>query len=251
MSRIYLSKRAKDFIDAADDNGNIRNDRASLLYINAIDNACKITGLTTGAVYPFAGSDSNSRAINFLNPAEYSIEWHGTVNHSALGIQSDGSTGYGNTNFIPNNFGDNIYLGVYVTAQNNTQSTIRYIGTSNDASGAGGAYMNGTLSIRTGRANSSQTMSLSTTIRTGYSSIFRVSGTTYYSLNNQIGSTNTAVVKSTYPITILAVNSGSSGIQIMGMDTVGFAMIGYDITVNQNLYFQHLITAAQRAYRGV
>ncbi len=50
-------------------------------------------------LYPFMGGNAASNAINAKSPGTYNITWSGTVTHSATGVDFDGTTGYGNTNF--------------------------------------------------------------------------------------------------------------------------------------------------------
>lgn len=66
-----LSKYAKDFIDAADDSGNIRNNRTNLMYVAAIDAAVKQAGRDNfKAVYPFVGGTEFSCKFNFCDPRD-------------------------------------------------------------------------------------------------------------------------------------------------------------------------------------
>ena len=62
------------------------------------------------AIYPFASDGiSQTREFqhkwNLKDTTNYNITWGGTVNHDADGVMSDGSTGYGNTNFLYSNIG--------------------------------------------------------------------------------------------------------------------------------------------------
>ncbi len=49
------------------------------------------------AYYGFLGGTPNAHAINWKSPGTYNISWVGGMVHSSNGINSDGSTGYGNT----------------------------------------------------------------------------------------------------------------------------------------------------------
>lgn len=59
------------------------------------------------AIYPFVGGTAITHKFNLKDPrdldAAFRITFAGTVTHNANGITGDGSTGYGNTNFIPGN----------------------------------------------------------------------------------------------------------------------------------------------------
>jgi hypothetical protein len=122
MVVLDFSNRVSNFIDAADVSGNIKNSPDNLLYLNHIDSACKEAGMTTGAVYPFIGGNATSHSFNFLNPAQFRIDWLGEVTHNNLGVQGDGSTGYGDTNLKPNAIGNNVFLGTYINTNNASAS---------------------------------------------------------------------------------------------------------------------------------
>jgi len=49
------------------------------------------------ALYPFVGGTASSHAEN-LKSSSYTITWNGVVNHTSTGVESNGTTGYGNTN---------------------------------------------------------------------------------------------------------------------------------------------------------
>jgi hypothetical protein len=75
--------------------------------ITALNNlvlCLKSNGLWTSfdAIYPFVGGTSATCAVNLINPSNYLITWHGGMNFTGAGINSDGSTGYGDTGFNPN-----------------------------------------------------------------------------------------------------------------------------------------------------
>jgi hypothetical protein len=53
------------------------------------------------AIYPFVGGTSNTNSYNLKNTGSFQITWNGTVTFSANGVQSDGTTGYGATGFVP------------------------------------------------------------------------------------------------------------------------------------------------------
>ena len=105
MYLLDFSKRVSDFIDVADDNGNIRNSKLELQYLNQIDNACKKAEITVGAVYPIAGNGNNmeeSFSYNFLKPSEFKIDWVGSWIFNEFGAQPENINGnYANTHLIP------------------------------------------------------------------------------------------------------------------------------------------------------
>lgn len=55
-------------------------------------------------IYPIIGGTANSHAINLKNPNRFSVTWHGTLSHTAIGVQSTGGSGsndYGDTGYNP------------------------------------------------------------------------------------------------------------------------------------------------------
>lgn len=48
------------------------------------------------AVYPYYGGVADSHAINLFGP-KFTIAWNGSVTHGSNGVNSDGTTGYGET----------------------------------------------------------------------------------------------------------------------------------------------------------
>ncbi len=61
------------------------------------------------ALYPFLGGTASSHKWNAINPLDtdgaFRIVWNGTVTHSANGVQGNGTTGYGDTKFVPSTSG--------------------------------------------------------------------------------------------------------------------------------------------------
>ena len=98
-----------NFVDAADDNGNIKNDRDNLDYIKTLAGGIirydLINELSAGAVYPIIGGTAFSHKFNFMNPvdsdAAFRLSYFGGLNHSSDGILSNGTTGYMNTFINP------------------------------------------------------------------------------------------------------------------------------------------------------
>jgi len=71
------------------------------------------------AIYPYVGGSAFSHKWNLRDPrdldAAFRIVWNGSVTHDANGITPDGTTGYGDTKFVPNTSGtvNNSHLSVY------------------------------------------------------------------------------------------------------------------------------------------
>lgn len=73
------------------------------------------------ALYPFLGGTASSHKWNAINPvdsdAAFRIVWNGGVTHSANGVQGNGTTGYGDTKFVPSTSGFTTTsgsLGIYI-----------------------------------------------------------------------------------------------------------------------------------------
>lgn len=73
------------------------------------------------ALYPFLGGTASSHKWNAINPLDtdgaFRIVWNGTVTHSANGVQGNGTTGYGDTKFVPSTSGfttTNGSFGIYI-----------------------------------------------------------------------------------------------------------------------------------------
>jgi hypothetical protein len=53
------------------------------------------------ALYPFVGGTSNSNSYNLIDRNKYQITWSTGVTHNLSGITGNGTSGYGQTGFIP------------------------------------------------------------------------------------------------------------------------------------------------------
>lgn len=78
--------------------------------INAIDQlviSLKSAGLWSllDIIYPFVGGNPSTCSLNLKDGTKFPITWHGGMTFSSNGISSDGSTGYGDTGWIPNTNG--------------------------------------------------------------------------------------------------------------------------------------------------
>lgn len=103
---LTFSPRVKNFVDAADVGGNIKNNPQILQYLNQIDNACVKAGITSGAVYPMVGANATSHKYNFLDPRDLDEAFRLTFEgsgwlHSSTGAKPNGTTSYARTYLIP------------------------------------------------------------------------------------------------------------------------------------------------------
>lgn len=71
--------------------------------INNLVSKLKTDGVWTklDAIYPFCGGSSSAHAVNLKTPGTFNITWNGTVTHASTGVKGNGSTGYGDTGYIP------------------------------------------------------------------------------------------------------------------------------------------------------
>ena len=129
MILLNYSERASNYIDAADSLGNIRNNKGMLNYVRLCDDAVKNAGITTGAVYLFAGDEtgdlSHSHKFNFLDSRDsddaFRLTFHEGVSFTNNGLKGDGNTGYARTYYVPSERDENNSLVVYgVSTQNTT-----------------------------------------------------------------------------------------------------------------------------------
>ena len=86
------------------------------------------------ALYPLVWGTATANKWNLVNPldtdAAFRITWSGTVTHNATGVKSDGTTGYGDTHWIPSNETtiNDFAFGVYKTGTEANGTSRGYIG---------------------------------------------------------------------------------------------------------------------------
>ena len=78
-------------------------DQTQVLAIHYLAFQLKKEGLWSKmyAVYPIVGGNSTAHRYNLINTANYLITFSGAITHSANGMVSNGTTGYGLTGFVP------------------------------------------------------------------------------------------------------------------------------------------------------
>lgn len=59
------------------------------------------------ADYPYVGGNATAHGKNLRNPAAHLMTWHGGMIHDANGITGNGIDSYGQSDFTPNNLGQN------------------------------------------------------------------------------------------------------------------------------------------------
>ncbi|TZF84509.1 hypothetical protein FW774_05845 [Pedobacter sp. BS3] len=104
----FFDKDAINFIDAAglDNDANINGEgnytgKEARLYVDYMVKTLKACGAWDGikAIHPFMGGTDITCMYNLKDPRDaddaFRIVWKGTMNFNSIGIQSDGTTGYG------------------------------------------------------------------------------------------------------------------------------------------------------------
>lgn len=130
-----------NFIDFADINGNLKNNRDNLDYISALAGGIIKNDIYTqasiGSIYPIIGNHVDTHKVNFINPGVYTLTYEGTpgLAHSELGIKASTSNKYMNTHLSPSVFSEGLNLSFY--SNENQQSS------TNDCDiGVDGVYFN-------------------------------------------------------------------------------------------------------------
>lgn len=96
------------------------------------------------AIYPFVGGTATKHKFNLKDPrdldAAFRIVWSGTITHDANGITGDGTTGFGNTKFVPSTNAtlDDSHLSIYCRTVGINEARTEMGGLNSDASQAFG-----------------------------------------------------------------------------------------------------------------
>lgn len=128
-----------NFVDAADDNGNIKKDRDWLSMISALAGGIVrydlYNELSTGAVYPIFGDTAFSHKFNFMNPvdsnAAYRLTYlNGSFTHTALRIKrSTADARIIDTNILPSSFPSSLHLAIYSNENQQASTNDKDMGT--------------------------------------------------------------------------------------------------------------------------
>lgn len=111
--------------------------------VNYLVNQLKTNNLYAkfSVLYPFVGGSANSHKYNLINPldsdAGFRIVWAGSVTHDTNGIKSNGTNGYGNTNYNPFVAGvglTNLSIGLYRTGTEANGISRAFLGCSQGSS---------------------------------------------------------------------------------------------------------------------
>lgn len=73
-------------------------------------------------IYPFVGGSATPHTFN-LRSSSFQITWNGTLTHNSSGVKGNGTTGYGNTGYIPSagSMGqDNASFSCYINSADTT-----------------------------------------------------------------------------------------------------------------------------------
>ncbi len=190
------------------------------------------------AVYPFVGSSGNSTRWNLKSPfnqdTSYRIVWNGTMNYGSYGVQSNGSSGYGDTKFKPSDFisSSSGAMGVYIG--NNVDGPMIPIGESNQPQTLGWIIIPRSSNTAYGNAGIGYSSASSTnsiglwiiTVETPTSSTLRKDNAVYITLAN--GGSSTA-----RNIYISARNADGTA-NSFSTHKIGFAFFSSGLTANES-----------------
>lgn len=115
---------AQAFIDATGISG------TTATAINQLVLDLKSYGLWTklDAAYPLVGGTADSTKYNLMDPQDingaFRITWAGSITYASTGVTGDGSTGIGNTNYVPSTHlaTSNMHLSAYRRTTGNENS---------------------------------------------------------------------------------------------------------------------------------
>lgn len=210
------------------------------------------------AMYPMLGGVANSHAINAISPGTHDITWYGTITHNSVGVTGDGTTGYGDCNFITNSIPINLYSMTFYS-RTNSQRDEALAGATKDGDlytfnprGSVADFGRTFGSLRTGVANII-TPALGNS--SGAVAITRPSTAVMYSVRNgtQVGSFSQGLGSSLANINmyLLAVNNNGTAVAPSNRN-ISFASFGnLGGLTTQNNFQNELITYQTALARNV
>lgn len=93
---------------------------------NAIIGLCptlRSIGLSKFKVlYPIVGTTAIAQSFNLIDPSLFQITWVGSLTHDSTGVTGDGSTGYGDTGWIPSSLASNAEGGLFYYSRSSGDS---------------------------------------------------------------------------------------------------------------------------------
>ena len=215
--------------------------------VNTMVNELKNVGIWNkfNFIYPFVGGNANSHKFNLINPqdtdAAFRITYGGTVNHSANGIQGDGTSGYCNTHLTPSACGggqNDTHISLYCTVLPTARAGTDMGATTNQAVSALAMNLRNASNVFNTGVNNATFGGVANTTG-GFFLITRTLSTEYRRYKNTTESTavQTSATVSTTKMAICAWNNNGT-FQNFQDRTYGFASAGFGLTAaeNNNLY---------------
>ena len=248
-------------------------DTSSRNYLKAIENAGVVPSVTQNAAsnflvtsekaigsyslmtaqYPFIGGTGATHVFNLNNPnglaSGFTLQFWGTVNHSANGIQSDGTTGYADTkiNANVNLTYNNTHLSHYsnIASVNENRGDIGVYGTTIDdrlllTHNYGGSYFSDLYTYLTGR------VAVASDTKTGLLIGTRTSSTSHNLFKNGvlIGSSSQTVggVLPSRNIFLMAINGVGGSIGDLSNRPTQYVSIGLGFTNSISIQQSRAVT---------
>jgi len=118
-SQTIYDSNAQAFFDAAGITNSTQKSAVNQLVLDLKSNSL---WSKMYVIYPFVGGTSTTTKYNLVDPTTYTITWNGGITFSTTGVQSNGTSGYGNTGWNPKTFNSltaitaSLSLSVYSTS---------------------------------------------------------------------------------------------------------------------------------------
>jgi hypothetical protein len=202
------------------------------------------------AIYPLVGGTSSTHLVNLKNPGTHNITWNGSVTHNSNGITSDGSTGYGNTNWNISTHGANNDEHMSVYLRTDADDATRVYGASSGGSGTLMRKNGGNYATKC-QETTERTNAVSNSL--GYFSVNRTASTGYRGRQNttNFNITSTSEARVNLNVYLSCLNSGGTAVNFTTRNIAWFA-IGTGLTQTEDGNVQSRVETFQDALsRGV
>jgi hypothetical protein len=244
-----------DFIDATDQNGNIKNNKRYLDYISHIALSIVQVGVDRfKAVYPFVGGTEYSHKFNMINPSNtdsaFRLTFPNGMTHSVNGIQGNGINQYAETFLVPST--DLLRDSNHVSLYSKTES--ESVGNIIDFGGREPVNLNNSFSLFI--RYSGDLMSYDSPIRVSSPSSSSVGyfmgnrldiNTNKNFINGELITTNTNTNNFNLPNVSSWICGGRNGLGgfVFSPRLFSFVTIGYGINDNKVQQFSHNVRVGQ------
>lgn len=196
-------------------------------------------------IYPFVGGTASSHSYNLVNPSAYQVLWSSSgVTHNANGITGNGSTGYGDTQYvIPSSLQNNFHISVYV--RNNLDSKCA-IGCLNNGSTVFTQIYPKIANLFEADIHQNTSTTVSNNNSQGFYLANRLTSSTVkgYKNNTEVISSGTASLPTPNTSLFLLARKGST-IQDYSSYNLGFGSIGVGLTAGENSLLYSIIQQFQ------